>query len=106
MWWRVACSAFETAVAFFVFACFSRKPVQTFPDTAYGRSGEKLMLGDRKSQSFKDRLKSFSEEERKKALELPPGPERDAALRKIRQAETAAHLDDWANSPELQPPKR
>ena len=67
---------------------------------------EKLMPGDRKSQSFKDRLKSFSEEERKKALQLPPGPERDAAIRKIRQAETAAHLDDWANSPELQPPKR
>jgi hypothetical protein len=26
-------------------------------------------------------------------------------LRRARQADTAAHLDEWANSPGLQPPK-
>jgi hypothetical protein len=25
-------------------------------------------------------------------------------LKKVSQADTAAHLDDWANSPGLQPP--
>jgi hypothetical protein len=36
---------------------------------------------------------------------MQPGPERDELLRKLRQAETAMHLEDWANSPGLQPPK-
>jgi hypothetical protein len=62
-------------------------------------------MTDRESKSFQERLKQFSEEEHKKALRLPPGPERDAALRKIRQAQTASHLDEWANSPGLQPPE-
>jgi hypothetical protein len=63
------------------------------------------MMADRESRSFQDRLKEFGEIERQKALHLPPGPEKEAALRKIRQAETASHLDEWANSPGLQPPR-
>jgi hypothetical protein len=55
-------------------------------------------------RSFRERLSAFAEDERKKALALPPGPEKEMALRKIRQANTAAHLDDWANSPGLKPP--
>ena len=55
--------------------------------------------------SLKDRLSLFAKEAREKALQLRPGPERDAMLKKARQADTAAHLDDWANSPGLQPPK-
>ena len=35
---------------------------------------------------------------------LPPGTERDLLLRRVRQAETAAHIDDWLSSPGLQPP--
>jgi hypothetical protein len=35
---------------------------------------------------------------------LPPGPQRDALLRKARQAETAAHADKWASSPGLRSP--
>jgi len=57
------------------------------------------------SASFQERLSAFMEDERKKASLLPPGPEREIALRKIRQAETASHLHDWANSLALQPPK-
>ena len=65
-----------------------------------GKSG----MGDNE-RSFQERLSAFADDERKKAKLLPPGPERELALRKIRQADTAAHLNDWANSAELQPPK-
>ena len=59
------------------------------------------MADNDKSASFRVRLSAFSDGERKRAKLLPPDPVRDLALRKIRQAETAAHLDDWANSPHL-----
>ena len=55
--------------------------------------------------TFPDRLKNFSDELKAKAAELRPGPERDALLKRVRQAETASHIDEWANSPGLQPPK-
>jgi hypothetical protein len=54
---------------------------------------------------LKDRLALFAKEIREKASQLRPGPEQDALLKKARQADTASHLDDWANSAELQPPK-
>jgi hypothetical protein len=59
----------------------------------------------KQSTSLKERLASFANEVREKALQLRPGPEQDALLKKARQADTAAHLDEWANSPGLQPPK-
>ena len=59
----------------------------------------------KQSQSFKDRLASFAKETRETAEMLPPGPLRDELLRKARQADTAAHLDKWASSSGLQPPK-
>jgi hypothetical protein len=55
--------------------------------------------------TFPDRLKTIAEELKAKASELRPGPERDALLRRARQSETASHIDEWANSPGLQPPK-
>jgi hypothetical protein len=36
---------------------------------------------------------------RKKAEQLPPGEEREGLLKKASRAETAAHIDEWANSP-------
>jgi hypothetical protein len=36
---------------------------------------------------------------------LPLGRERDELLKKLRAAETAMHLKDWAESPGLQAPK-
>jgi hypothetical protein len=57
-----------------------------------------------KTKSLQDRLAAWAEEIREQAAKLPPGPERDALLKKLRQADTASHLDDWANSPGLQPP--
>jgi len=55
--------------------------------------------------TFPDRLKTFADELKAKAAELRPGPAQDALLKKARQAETAAHIDEWSNSPGLQPPK-
>ena len=54
--------------------------------------------------SFKDRLIAFAVEAREKAKSAAAG-EREELLKKARQATTAAHIDDWANSPGLQPPK-
>jgi len=59
----------------------------------------------KQSLSLKDRLDLFAKDARSSADELPPGPAKEELLRKARQAETASHLDKWANSPGLQPPK-
>jgi hypothetical protein len=55
--------------------------------------------------SFQDRLAAFAQESRENAARLPPGFARDDVLKKARQADIASHLDAWANSPGLQPPK-
>jgi hypothetical protein len=55
--------------------------------------------------SLQDRLAAFAKDVREKASPLPPGIEKDDLLRRARQADTASHLNEWANSPGLQPPK-
>jgi hypothetical protein len=55
--------------------------------------------------SFQERLEVFVKDALERAQGLVPGQEKDNLLRKVRQADTALHLDDWANSPGLQPPK-
>jgi hypothetical protein len=55
--------------------------------------------------SLQDRLNAWAAQVREQAEKLPPGSERDALLKKVRQADTASHLEDWANSPGLQPPR-
>jgi hypothetical protein len=55
-------------------------------------------------ESLKERLGVFAKDMREKAARLS-GPERDDLLMKARQADTASHLDDWANSSGLQSPK-
>jgi hypothetical protein len=59
----------------------------------------------KQTTSLKDRLASFAEDLKAKASQLRPGPEQDALLKRARQADTASHIDDWANSSGLQPPK-
>jgi len=39
------------------------------------------------------------------ANKLPPGPLRDASIRKARQAATAARVHEWLSSPGLQVPQ-
>ena len=59
----------------------------------------------KQTSSLKDRLATFAEELKARASRLRPGPERDALLKRARQADTASHIDEWASSPGLQPPK-
>jgi hypothetical protein len=59
----------------------------------------------KQSTSLTDRLAVWAKGLRDQADLLPPGPERDELIRKTRQADTAAHLDDWADSSGLQPPR-
>ena len=55
--------------------------------------------------SFPDRLAQEAERLRAEAEKLPQGAERDILERKARQADTAAHIDEWLESPGLQSPK-
>jgi hypothetical protein len=55
--------------------------------------------------SFKDRLAQEAESLRRQAQEMPPGVPQEKILRKARQAETAARIEEWLASPGLQPPK-
>ena len=52
--------------------------------------------GFKQSTSLRDRLTAWAEAVRQQAAALPPGPERDALLKKASQADTAFYLDDWA----------
>jgi hypothetical protein len=54
--------------------------------------------------TFPDRLANEAERLREEAETKPPGPERDALLRKARQADIAAHIDQWVSSPGLKSP--
>jgi hypothetical protein len=55
--------------------------------------------------SFPDDLTQEAERLRAEAEKLPPGTERHELERKARQAETAAHIDEWLKSPGLRPPE-
>jgi len=37
--------------------------------------------------------------------QLEPGPQRDGLLKKIRQLDTASHMNEWLTSPGLRPPE-
>jgi hypothetical protein len=56
-------------------------------------------------QSPEERLSQEAKRLREEAKLLPPGAEREALLRKARQAETGSHMSEWLSSPGLQPPK-
>jgi len=55
--------------------------------------------------SLKERLNVWAERVRAEAARRRPGPERDALLQRANQAETAAYIEEWVNSPGLQPPR-
>ena len=58
----------------------------------------------RQTTSLQARLEAWSKALRERAENLPPGPEREELLRKLSQAHAAAHIDDWAHSPEIEAP--
>jgi hypothetical protein len=55
--------------------------------------------------TLQDRLLSQAMRLMVEANALPQGPLRDAAIRKARQAETGAHINEWLSSPGLQAPR-
>ena len=56
-------------------------------------------------RSFHDRLTTHAEKMKEAARLLPAGKERDDILKKVRQLDVAAHLDEWLSSPGLVPPR-
>jgi hypothetical protein len=56
------------------------------------------------TKSLEERLSEEAKRLRAEAKLLPPGAERDALIRKARQAETGSHMTEWLTSPGLQPP--
>ena len=58
----------------------------------------------KQTQPLQDRLATFAKDVRDKAEALPAGPEKEELLKRARQADTASHIDEWANSTGLQPP--
>ncbi|MFO1109926.1 MAG: hypothetical protein U1E61_12125 [Bradyrhizobium sp.] len=58
----------------------------------------------KQNKPLRDRLIEEAASCRAQAGLLLPGPVREALLTKARQADTAAHIDEWLSSPELQPP--
>jgi hypothetical protein len=60
----------------------------------------------KQTKSFKEHLANFAKDARERAERLPEGPERNALMLEASRADTASHLDDWINSPELQPPEK
>jgi hypothetical protein len=55
-------------------------------------------------KSVEEGLSEEAKRLRAEAKLLPPGTERDALIRKARQAEIASRMNEWLTSPGLQPP--
>lgn len=58
----------------------------------------------KQTRSLEERLGDEAKALREKAKSLPPGAEKEALLKKARQAETGAHMSEWLASPGLQAP--
>jgi hypothetical protein len=60
----------------------------------------RVMKGNRsKPHSFEDRLAEAAFRLEAQARRLSPGKERDELLQKLRQIDTAVHLNEWLKSP-------
>ena len=55
-------------------------------------------------KTFEERLAEEAQRFREAAARTPPGTPRELLLKRVRQAETALHINDWLKSPGLQPP--
>lgn len=54
--------------------------------------------------TFEDQIEAEKSRLEAQAASLLPGPQKDELLKKIRQLETAAHMNEWLSSPGLQAP--
>jgi hypothetical protein len=59
----------------------------------------------KENASLDQRLAEQAKRLRDQAQNVPPGIEREKLIRRARQAETFAHMQDWLRSPGLHPPK-
>jgi hypothetical protein len=57
------------------------------------------------SLPLEERLAEEAKSVCEQAKTLPPGPKREAVLRRARLAEIGAHITEWLTSPGLQSPK-
>ena len=58
----------------------------------------------KQAHRLEERLAAEAESLRAEADALPPGAEKEARLRKARQADTARHMSEWLSSPGLRAP--
>jgi hypothetical protein len=54
---------------------------------------------------FGDRLANEKKRVETQLAVQRPGPERDRLLQKLRQLDTASHINEWLSSPGLQSPR-
>ena len=54
--------------------------------------------------TFEDQVATQKAKLEAQVAKLPPSPQKDVLLRKIRQLETASHINEWLTSPGLRPP--
>jgi hypothetical protein len=59
----------------------------------------------KQTTSLDQRLGEQAKRLRLEAEGTPPGIEREQLIRRARQAETAAHMQEWLSSPGLRPPR-
>jgi hypothetical protein len=55
--------------------------------------------------SFEGQIAAEKKRLEDQVVETPHGPQRDALVKKIRQLDTASHMNDWLMSPGLMPPQ-
>ena len=58
----------------------------------------------KQTKTLQKTLTRFAIEMRERTEALPTNIEREQLLKRTRNADTTAHLNDWTSSPELQPP--
>ena len=55
--------------------------------------------------TFKENIAAERAKLEARIAQLKPGPQRDGLLKKIRQLDTASHMNEWLTSPGLRPPE-
>jgi hypothetical protein len=57
------------------------------------------------TMTFNERLARSAAQLKEQARGMQPGREKDALMKRARQTEVAAHINDWLTSPGLRPPR-
>ena len=107
------CTSGHTPAAFWSYAVsVTAVPVVVIGDENVGCAPPNLKMEQpmqrrhiQQTTTLEHRLLEEAGRLRKEARGTPPGIERERLIRRARQAETAAHMQEWLTSPGLQPPK-